>query len=141
MSTPDAQPSSFLPRRLQAAPPSSLPSSPDSSVAYPTPPPITPPLASLSMRPKTPTPDVAQVEHEHAIDFATQSWDLKTGGMKTLTAKREFPTRLDRRSAEVLQDLGESPSTRSYTLAVIVLVCVIFMLIGGGVILFVILQP
>ncbi|GAC1425853.1 MAG: hypothetical protein PVS3B3_26110 [Ktedonobacteraceae bacterium] len=96
------------------------------------------------MRPPTPIPGVAQSEHmsyEHAIDFATHSWDLKTGGLKTLTAKRELPTRLDRRSADVSQDLRESPSTRSYMFAMIVLVCVIFMLIGGGVILFVILQP
>lgn len=96
------------------------------------------------MKPPTPTPGVAQPEHasyEHAIDFATHSWDLKTGGLKTLTAKRELPTRLDRRSAEVSQDLRELPSTRSYMFAMIVLVCVIFMLIGGGVILFVILQP
>ncbi len=96
------------------------------------------------MKPPTPTPGVAQSEHasyEHAIDFATHSWDLKTGGLKTLTAKRELPTRLDRRTAEVSQDLRESSSTRSYMFAMIVLVCVIFMLIGGGVILFVILQP
>jgi len=96
------------------------------------------------MRPLTPVPGVAQPEslaYEHAIDFATHSWDLKTGGLKTLTAKRELPTRLDRRSAEVSQDLRESSSTRSYMFAMIVLVCVIFMLIGGGVILFVILQP
>lgn len=96
------------------------------------------------MRPLTPTPGIAQSEpvaYEHAIDFATHSWDLKTGGLKTLTAKRELPTRLDRRSAEVSQELHESSSTRSYMFAMIVLVCVIFMLIGGGVILFVILQP
>jgi hypothetical protein len=95
------------------------------------------------MKPLTPVPGVAQPEptYEHAIDFATHSWDLKTGGLKTLTAKRELPTRLDRRSAEASQDLHESPSTRSYMFAMIVLICVIFMLIGGGVILFVILQP
>jgi len=80
------------------------------------------------------------MSYEHAIDFATHSWDLATGGLKTLTAKREFPTRLDRRSTELSQDLGESSSTRGYMLAMIVLVCVIFMLIGGGVILFVMLQ-
>jgi hypothetical protein len=77
---------------------------------------------------------------EHAIDFATHSWDLATGGLKTLTAKREFPTRLDRRSSEVSQDTSEVVSTRNYVFAMIVLICVIFMLIGGGIILFVMLQ-
>ena len=144
MSTPDAHPSRLLPRRPQAIiPPSSLPATPSvsdatTSVSNPAPTSITPPLVSLPMKPPTPAPGVAQLEHEHALDFATHSWDLKTGGLKTLTAKRELPTRLDRRSAEVLH---ESPSTRSYMFAMIVLVCVIFMLIGGGVILFVILQP
>lgn len=96
------------------------------------------------MRPATPIPATEQPEnmvYEHAIDFATHSWDLRTGGLKTLTAKRELPTRLDRRSLELSQDFRESPSTRSYMFAMIVLVCVIFMLIGGGVILFVMLQP
>jgi hypothetical protein len=88
------------------------------------------------------TPGVAQpVAYEHAIDFATHSWDLKTGGLKTLTAKRELPTRLDRRSAELSQEVSDTSSTRNYMFAMIVLVCVIFMLIGGGVILFVIIQP
>ncbi len=149
MSTPDAQPSRLLPRRPQGTiPPSSLPSTPlsnapdaSASVANPASNPGTPPLMSLPMRPPTPAPNSAQLEHEHALDFATHSWDLKTGGLKTLTAKRELPTRLDRRSAEVVQGFHESPSTRSYMFAMIVLVCVIFMLIGGGVILFVILQP
>ena len=77
------------------------------------------------MRPLTSVPGVAQpglIAYEHAIDFATHSWDLKTGGLKTLTAKRELPTRLDRRSAEVSQDLRESLTTRSYMFAMIVLV-------------------
>ncbi len=151
MSTSDAQPSRLLPRRPHVmVPPSSIPPAavsemPDARKPVPNPAhtAVTPPRSTLPMKPLTPTPDVAQPEHasyEHAIDFATHSWDLKTGGLKTLTAKREFPTRLDRRSAEVSQDLRES-STRSYMFAMIVLVCVISMLIGGGVILFVILQP
>ena len=152
MPTSDAQPSRLLPRQPHIiVSPSSMPSAqvpevPDThnALSYPTHTPVTPPRTSLPMRPLTPAPGVAQPEaiaYEHAIDFATHSWDLKTGGMKTLTAKRELPTRLDRRSAEAFQDLRESSSTRSYMFAMIVLVCVIFMLIGGGVILFVILQP
>ncbi len=152
MSTSDAQPSRLLPRRPHVTvPPSSIApahvsGTPDThnAVSYPTRAPITPPHTSLPMRPLTPVPGAAQPEpiaYEHAIDFATHSWDLKTGGLKTLTAKRELPTRLDRRSAELPQDLRESTSTRRYMFALIVLVCVIFMLIGGGVILFVILQP
>ncbi len=150
MSTPDAQPSRLLPRRPQvivsptSTPPAPIPGVPptQNAVSYPTP--IPPPRTSLPMKPLTPIPGVAQPEplaYEHAIDFATHSWDLKTGGLKTLTAKRELPTRLDRRSAETSQASRELSSTRSYMFAMIVLVCVIFMLIGGGVILFVILQP
>ena len=152
VSTPDAQPSRLLPRQPHvivsptSAPPAPISGVPttQNAVSYPTPTPIPPPRTSLPMKPLAPIPGVAQPEplaYEHAIDFATHSWDLKTGGLKTLTAKRELPTRLDRRSAEPLPDVHNSPSTRSYMIALIVLVCVIFMLIGGGVILFVILQP
>lgn len=147
MSTSDH--SRLLPRRPQATPathsnPASEVPQVSDAVSYPTPSPVVPPRMSLLMRPSTPTPVAAQPEHmsyEHAIDFATHSWDLKTGGLKTLTAKREFPTRLDRRSSELQQEVRASSSSGNYTFAMIVLVCVIFMLIGGGVILFVMLQP
>jgi hypothetical protein len=79
------------------------------------------------------------VVHEHALDFATHSWDLATGGLKTLTAKRELPPRLDRRVANPVPDA--LATTRSYTFALIILTCVVLMLIGGGVVLFVMLQP
>jgi len=152
VSTSDAQPSRLLPRRPRVIlPPHSIPASSASevfdahnAVSYPTPTPVTLPRTSLPMRPVTPLPVVEQPEnasYEHAIDFATHSWDLKTGGLKTLTAKREFPTRLDRRSSDVSQDFQTLSSTRNYMFAMIVLVCVIFMLIGGGVILLVMLQP
>ena len=74
--------------------------------------------------------------HEHAIDFATHSWDLATGGLKTLTAKRELPTRPDRRSADALPD----EMSRSYLFALIILICLVLTLIGGGIILFIMLQ-
>ena len=144
MSTSDH--SRLLPRRPQEIPPThSIPTStvPD-AVSYPAPSPLAPPRTSLPMRPSTPLPVVAQPEnmsYEHAIDFATHSWDLKTGGLKTLTAKRELPTRLDRRSSDLSHDVHTLPSARNYLFAMIVLVCVIFMLIGGGVVLFVMLQP
>lgn len=78
--------------------------------------------------------------HEHAIDFATHSLDLATGGLKTLTAKREFPMRIDRRTTGAMtQDIF--PMTRSYAYVLAILVCVVLILIGGGVVLFVMLQP
>ncbi len=78
-------------------------------------------------------------EHKHAIDFATRSLDLATGGMKTLTAKRELPMRPDRRARSAA--VHEQALARNYTFALIMLVCLVLMLIGGGVVLFVMLQP
>jgi hypothetical protein len=80
-----------------------------------------------------------EIEHKHAIDFATHSWDLATGGLKTLTAKRELPTRSDRRAAGMKVD--DLAVARNYTLTLIILACLVLMLIGGGVVLFVMLQP
>ena len=80
-----------------------------------------------------------KADHEHAIDFATSSWDLATGGLKTLTAKRELPLRPDRRAAGVVPDI--LATSQSYMFALVVLVCVLLMLIGGGIVLFVMLQP
>lgn len=76
--------------------------------------------------------------HEHALDFATHSWDLATGGLKTLTAKREFPRRPDRRQPE--QSSMERAAASSYKLTLIILTCVVLMLIGGGMVLLVMLQ-
>ncbi len=83
--------------------------------------------------------DAHQVAHEHAIDFATHSWDLATGGLKTLTAKREFPLRVDRRAIEARTE--DARAARSYTLALAIMACVVLMLIGSGIVLFVMLQP
>ncbi len=80
-----------------------------------------------------------KMDHEHAIDFATSSWDLATGGLKTLTAKRELPLRSDRRPAGVVPDI--LATSRSYMFALVILVCVLLMLVGGGMVLFVMLQP
>lgn len=77
---------------------------------------------------------------EHAIDFATHSWDLATGGLKTMTAKRELPMRLDRKSQDLPVDEHLARTTRNYMFALIILACIILMLLGSGVIIFVLLQ-
>lgn len=124
---PDAQPSKILPRRPQIV-------SPSHSMPPVVPPPTTFPVTPLPSSDGEPQ-KVSQ--HEHAIDFATHSWDLATGGLKTLTAKRELPTRADRRVPDISQNL---PSSRSYMFALIILACVVLMLIGSAVVLFVMLQ-
>lgn len=69
---------------------------------------------------------------EHALDFATHSFDLATGGLKTLTAKRILPMRFDRRTPDVAADVAAS---RSYLFALIILSCVVLMLVSGGIVL------
>lgn len=125
--TPDARSSRLLPRRPHAAPPShSLPANTSYIPAPPQPPTFPPSVVGASHK----------SAHEHAIDFATHSWDLATGGLKTLTAKREFPMRPDRRSADTLPD----EISRSYLFALIILICLVLTLIGGGIVLFFMLQ-
>src|SRR5690348_12689926 len=87
--------------------------------------------------PSTALPD--KRAHEHALDFATHSWDLATGGLKVLTAKRELPMRPERRTIGVVPDI--LATSRSYTFALIIMVCVVLMLIGGGIVFVVMLQP
>jgi len=77
--------------------------------------------------------------HEHALDFATHSWDLAIGGLQTLTAKRELPVRTEWRTVGKLSHSVSSLST--YSFALVVLVCIVLMLIGGGVVLSVMLPP
>jgi hypothetical protein len=76
---------------------------------------------------------------QRAIDFAGNSWDLASGGLKTMTAKRELPPRRERRVNE--RQVEKSMSQRSYAVALVILACVLVMLIGGGIVLFVMLQP
>ena len=126
----DARSSRFLPRRPQMISPThSIPVIAPMSPSAPFP--MTPSLSATGLSDMT--------QHEHAIDFATHSWDLATGGLKTLTAKRELPIRPDRRTPEVLPE-SLAPS-RGYTLALIILSCAVLMLIGGAVALFAMLQP
>lgn len=95
------------------------------------------PSSSAPLESLAPSSDKAA--HDYAIDFATHSWDLATGGLKTLTAKRELPTRSDRRTTGHISDT--TPMTRSYAFMLAILVCIVLMLIGVGVVLFVMLQP
>src|SRR5438105_14727667 len=110
---------------LPTLPSSSLPATPPSSLS----------AAELSDK----------IVHERAIDFASHSWDLATGGLKTLTAKRELPSLLERRPLERLMDRGDSVGgesvPRSYTFLLVILICLVLMLMSGGVVLFVMLQP
>jgi hypothetical protein len=87
--------------------------------------------------PRTSTGAPNKSAHEHAIDFATHSWDLATGGLKTLTAKRELPARPDRRTFDTQPD----ETSRGYLFALVILACLVLTLVGGGIVLFVMLQP
>lgn len=80
-----------------------------------------------------------EFSQDRAIDFASNSWDLATGGLKTLTAKRELPSPVERRPSDRQTEPTAMP--RSYAFMLIILVCVVIMLISGGVVLFVMLQP
>jgi hypothetical protein len=130
----DAQPSKILPSQQQVIPLTH--STPDM--------PPTPAFTVFSLPSKlrlaskfdAPS-EKAALEHPHG--FATYSWDLATGGLKTLTAKRELPPRVDRRTMGSKQEA--IAITRGYTFALAIMVCIILMLIGAGVVLFVMLQP
>ncbi len=131
----NAQSSRILPRRptlvhhTHSTPPFTSP--PPHSPLPETPPSSTPSLQETGLSDK--------IAHESALDFAASSWDLATGGLKTLTAKRELPPRLDRRPSEQLPDTTSVP--RSYTFALVILACIVVMLISGGVVLFMLIQP
>ena len=119
----------------------------DPKTTFPTPThSMTPALPLTPIQPTTPSPDLSnagpsrEMNYERTIDFATHSWDLATGGLKTLTAKREFPSLYERRPTEKLPP-NTSGVPRSYAFLLIVLVCLVLMLISGGVVLFVMLQP
>jgi hypothetical protein len=80
-----------------------------------------------------------EIGQDRALDFASHSWNLATGGLKTLTAKRELPALLERRPTQKPPDITSVP--RSYMFMLIILVCLVLMLISGGIVLFVMLQP
>jgi hypothetical protein len=73
-----------------------------------------------------------------ATDFS-HPWDLATGGFKTLTAKRELPPPQQRRGSAAPP--SEPVPARSYMFLLVILACIVAMLISGGVVLFMTLQP
>src|SRR5260370_35816725 len=79
------------------------------------------------------------IVHDRANDFTVHSWDLATGGLKALTAKRELPPRLDRRPSGNLQKIAPAP--RSYTFALLLIAGILVMLIRGGAVRFFMIQP
>lgn len=99
-----------------------------------------PQTAHLMSPPSSSTADLVEDDdYDRAIDFASHSWDLATGGLKTLTAKREFPSLIDRRPTSVMPDAA-SAAPRTSIFLLVILICVILMLISGGIILFIMLQ-
>jgi hypothetical protein len=126
--TPDAQSPSFLSQ--QSYPTHSNPMNP----SYPSTP-VPSPIDPLTSETETST----KIAHERATDFATHSWDLATGGLKTLTAKRELPPRLERRSAEHASKASVAPRRSMFPL--VILACIVIMLISGGIVLYMMVQP
>ena len=99
--------------------------------------PATPPL-SASPESLSKTDSVRSHARASAAADFSHSWDLATGGLKTLTAKRELPTR--QRRAQTGSSSAPTPA-RSYTFVLVILICVIVMLISGGIVLFIALHP
>jgi hypothetical protein len=130
--TPDAQ----SPRFLSDHPRST-------SVAHSMPALISSAYASSSMQSSSSSSSntglSGKIVHTRDSDFASHPRDLATGGLKALTAKREVPSRLDRRPSGNLPEIATAP--RSYTFALVILACIIVMLISGGVVLFMLVQP
>ncbi len=135
--TPDAQSPRLLSQRPHSNPLAhSIPSTPPPS------------LSPVSPRGKYPLPpaqagvatEAAEIEaHQRITDFAGNTWDLATGGLKTMTAKRQLPPRLERRASEKAP--GAAEGQRSLTFAFVILACAVVMLVSGGIVLFVLLQP
>ena len=130
--TPDAQsPKSLSSYPRPASANHSIPSGPSL--------PSTPPLSSAPTS-GSETDSVRYASRARAsasADFS-HSWDLATGGLKTLTAKRELPPRQMRAQTASSPPLA---SARSYTFLLVIVACVVVMLISGGVVLFMALQP
>ena len=134
--TPDAQSPRFLSQQTHST--HSIHSIPTNHSIPATPVPSS--LTSTSMKPlNSETEASSTIAHERATDFATHSLDLATGGLKTLTAKRELPPRLERRDTKNLSDAPVTP--RSYMFTLVILACIVIMLISGGIVLFMMLQP
>lgn len=135
--TSDAQSSSFPPQRRKNDP--SIRSIPASSPVWPVIPPTPAGQLPVTPAPHLPTGHSDDMHHENAVNFVSHSWDLATGGLKTMTAKRELPSLPERRPTGHLSK--EAPLPRNYTFLLIILACLLLMLISGGIVLFVVLQP
>ena len=134
--TPDAQSPRFLSQQTHST--HSIHSIPTNHSIPATPVPSS--LTSASLKPLiSETETSSTIARERATDFATHSWDLASGGLKTLTAKRELPPRLERRATKELSDAPVTP--RSYMFPLVILACIVIMLISGGIVLFMMLQP
>ncbi len=133
----DAQPSRTLLRRPRFRPLDTDSNPPTYSIPAPVQTPFVPqPTPAVPLAAASASQEFVQ---ERAIDFASHSWDLASGGLKTLTAKREVPILPERRSNDALQ--GNASAPRNYMFLLIIAVCVLLMLMSGGVILVVMLQP
>ena len=134
--TPDAQSPRFLSQQTDST--HSIYSIPTTRLNPESPVPSS--LPSTSLRPLASESESSSTNaRKRATEFATHSWDLATGGLKTLTAKRELPPRLERRTTKQLSDAPATP--RSYMFPLVILACIVIMLISGGVVLFMMLQP
>jgi hypothetical protein len=134
--TPDAQSPRFLSQQTDST--HSIYSIPTTRLNPESPVPSS--LPSTSLRPLASESESSSTNaRKRATEFATHSWDLATGGLKTLTAKRELPPRLERRTTKQLSDAPATP--RSYMFPLVILACIVIMVISGGVVLFMMLQP
>src|SRR5260370_27977275 len=68
-----------------------------------------------------------RIAPEQSTNVGTHSWDPATGGFKTLTAKREIPTRLERRAAPKIS--CKAATTRSYVFFLVFLAFFFFLLL------------
>lgn len=128
--TPDAQSPGLLSQQTHStAPNHSMPVTPPHSTL----PSASPTHAGSEVEPS------AMIGHERATNFATHSWDLASGGLKTLTAKRELPPRMERHASG--QSTDTPSAARSYMFPLVILACIVVMLISGGIVLLIMLQP
>jgi hypothetical protein len=117
-------------------------SHPQSDHSHSTPPPAFPPSsspASMSIAGRAGKIS-AQDDSNSTDDFTASSWDLATGSLRALTAKREIPYLIERRGSGKLPKMAVPPP-RNYLFTVVILTCLLVMLISGGVILFLLMQP
>ena len=136
--TPDAQSPRFLSQQTDST--HSIYSIPTTRLNPESPVPSS--LPSTSLRPlASESESSSTIARKRATEFATHSWDLATGGLKTLTARRELPPGLERRTTATEKRSESEVAARSYTFALIVLARILVMLISGGIVLLMMLQP